>query len=228
MKKVIRQMMHLMRVDFLFMVSSTNGYLRETGWLKSFWQKRPLSVEGKPIPWFTYSAIHFLEEKLNKSLTVFEYGSGGSTLWLSDRVASVTSIENDKVWFDLVSKNIPQNVNYVYVETGNIPYELAAFYPMNEGISLYSDKIYEFNRKFDIVIIDGIDRNNCVEPAINNLALGGVIIFDNCEYRKEYEEGLQKLKDNNFRKIEFRGLSAGIKYETSTGFFYKDNNCLGI
>ena len=54
--------------------------------------KTPLDLE---IPWFSYSAIDFLEEFLNNSMTVCEYGSGGSTLFFAQRTATVFSIEDN-------------------------------------------------------------------------------------------------------------------------------------
>src|SRR4051812_28959184 len=44
--------------------------------------KTPLDLE---IPWFSYSAVDFLESFLQPSMTVCEYGSGGSTLFFAKR-----------------------------------------------------------------------------------------------------------------------------------------------
>ena len=41
-------------------------------------RKRPLDLE---IPWFSYAAIDFLEDYLQPEMSVFEYGTGGSTLF---------------------------------------------------------------------------------------------------------------------------------------------------
>ena len=53
-------------------------YLTASGWLESAEAKLALRG-GKPIPWFTYAAIHFLERELSPDLALFEYGAGQST-----------------------------------------------------------------------------------------------------------------------------------------------------
>src|SRR5437016_5174452 len=60
--------------------------LRSEGWSKSNRLGLPLAADGSPLPWYTYSAIHFLEPRLRDDLKVFEYGSGHSTLWYAARV----------------------------------------------------------------------------------------------------------------------------------------------
>src|SRR3954447_6175598 len=67
--------------------------------------KTPLDLE---IPWFSYAAIDFLENFLQPHMTVCEYGSGGSTLFFSRRVKSVVSIEDNRTWFDLVSRRVKE------------------------------------------------------------------------------------------------------------------------
>ena len=41
----------------------------------------PIDKNSNPLPWVTYGFIDFISERLNKSIDVFEYGSGNSTLW---------------------------------------------------------------------------------------------------------------------------------------------------
>src|SRR5215510_13313424 len=62
--------------------------------------KTPLDLE---LPWFSYSAIDFLETFLKAEMNVFEYGSGGSTLFFSQRAAKVYSVEDNVKWYDWVS-----------------------------------------------------------------------------------------------------------------------------
>jgi predicted O-methyltransferase YrrM len=50
------------------------------------------------LPWFSYSAIRFLEGRLCGTETVYEYGGGGSTLFFARRVARVVTVENDAAW----------------------------------------------------------------------------------------------------------------------------------
>ena len=64
----------------------------------------PLANE---IPWITYSAINYLENFLNKKTIVFEYGSGGSTLYVSKRVKEGISVEHDEIWVEKVKQKLP-------------------------------------------------------------------------------------------------------------------------
>ncbi len=74
------------------------GYLLETGWFESFKSGEPVDADLKPIPWFTYSAIDFLKERLNNKLNILEFGSGNSTLFFAERVKKVISFEHSKDW----------------------------------------------------------------------------------------------------------------------------------
>jgi hypothetical protein len=71
-------------------------------------------------PWLVFSAIDFLQSLLNKEMTVWEYGSGSSTLFYAKRVKTVYSIENDKSWFEhittLISTREIANVKYNWIE----------------------------------------------------------------------------------------------------------------
>ena len=81
--------------------------------------------------------------------------------------------------------------------------------------------------EFDIVIVDGRDRVNCIKNSISSLSDSGVMILDDSE-RSEYIDGIQFLSLNNFKKLDFWGISPGLFYKKCTTVFYKQNNCLGI
>src|SRR4051812_14883663 len=55
-------------------------------------RRTPLDLE---IPWFSYAAIDFLDAALRTNMTVFEYGSGGSTLFFAKRAKSVFTVEDN-------------------------------------------------------------------------------------------------------------------------------------
>ena len=65
--------------------------------------KTPLDLE---VPWFSYAAIDFLDEFAEPHMNVFEYGSGGSTLFFARRAKSVLSVEDNRKWYELVSTRI--------------------------------------------------------------------------------------------------------------------------
>jgi hypothetical protein len=89
----------------------SQGYLVQNGWFKSFKDKLPVDAEGKPLPWFTYPSILFLNERLTKTMNLFEYGTGNSTLYFASRVQQVISVEHDQRWYDKFHPILPNNVH---------------------------------------------------------------------------------------------------------------------
>ncbi len=87
-----------------------SGYLYDEGWFRSLDEKRPVDKDGNPIPWFTYPAIEFLKERLTKEMTVFEYGSGSSTLFFAERVKEIISVETNKEWFNKIVNKLPSKL----------------------------------------------------------------------------------------------------------------------
>lgn len=189
------------------------GILQESGWLLSFQLGQPVDQQKKPIPWMTYSFISFLEGRVKRSMDVFEYGCGNSTLWWASRVSSVISCEHDLEWFEKVREKIPANVSLHHI-------------PLKKG-GLYSKKVAEYEKKFDIVVIDGRDRVNCALHSLGSLKVDGVIIWDNSD-RKEYQEGYQFLLENRYKRLDFFGMGPINPDSWCTSVFYQESNCLGI
>lgn len=192
---------------------NSSGYLNEIGWINSFKNQIPMDINSNPLPWVTYGFIDFISERLNKTMDIFEYGSGNSTLWYAQKVNSVASVEHDRSWFEKIKNSMPNNVNIYYQEL-----------IYNGEYSTFSTKL---DKKFDIVIVDGRDRVNCIKNAINSIKEDGVIVLDDSE-RESYLDGINFLLENNFKKIDFWGISPGLFYKKNTTIFYKTNNCLGI
>ncbi|MDP2056339.1 MAG: hypothetical protein Q8K35_01095, partial [Thiobacillus sp.] len=51
------------------------------------------------VPWITFRAIDWLDTYLKSDMSVFEYGAGGSTLYLAKRVRNVVSVEHDEGFY---------------------------------------------------------------------------------------------------------------------------------
>jgi hypothetical protein len=190
-----------------------NCFLKSSGWLKSFREKSAIDFDGNPIPWMTYSFISFLDNKINRDMKIFEYGCGNSTLWWAKRAQSVISCEHDKEWFEKYKLKIPSNVIL-----HNIDLEYGG---------KYSLKIRDYQAEFDIIVIDGRDRVNCVLNSLAALKSDGVIIWDNSE-RNEYQKGFIFLEDNKYKRLDFFGIGPINSYPWCTSIFYKNINCLGI
>ena len=96
--------------------ATKKGYLREIGWIDSYKTQAPVNKKLEPIPWVTYSFISYIENRLNKSMSIFEYGSGNSTLFYAEKVNRVISVEHDKKWHEKLIENIPENVKLIHCE----------------------------------------------------------------------------------------------------------------
>lgn len=189
-----------------------NSQLKEDGWFNTFYKKESVDKNNNPIPWYSYSFIKFLEPRLKKEFSVFEYGSGNSTLWFSKRVKTVKAVEHDKNWYEKVKANLPANAEIVYRERED---------------NYYAKEVSASENKYEIIIIDGVARNNCVYESVNSLSQNGVIIFDNSE-REDYKSSIEFLFSQGFKKIDFWGMCPVTPINTCTSVFYKDGNCLGI
>jgi hypothetical protein len=189
------------------------GYLLDMGWFIAFKSGKPVDKANNPIPWFSYPANEFLFERLNNKTIVFEFGSGNSTLFFAERVNQIISVEHNKDWYDRISKQAPANSKIIYAKADH----------SNE----YLDVLKMTNQKFNIIIVDGIYRNECLFESVSFLSDNGVIILDDSE-RPEYSEGINSILNHHFKRIDFWGISAGYLYRKSTSVFYKEKNCLGL
>lgn len=214
-KKTLQRLLRSkMTPGFFKGVFFSKKYLKQKGWYKSWYLGRPVEVDGSPMPWFTYPAVHFIEQKLSlKPMRVFEFGSGNSTVWFSARVKNVISVESDADFYSSMKKQLGT--------LSNVSYKL------RDQKNSYSTEILQHTKEFDIVIIDGIDRIECAKKCIGALADDGVIIFDNAD-RIAYKEAYDYLTENGFKKIAFTGVGPLVYSDWQTTIYYRDQNCFKI
>lgn len=188
-----------------------NSALKDHGWFRSYREKQSIDAAGNPIPWYTYPFLHFLKDRIRQDFSVFEYGSGNSTLWYAQRVASITAVEHDEAWYHLVKPKLPSNASTIYRARGEA----------------YIHAVGEKQERYDIIIVDGRDRVKCVQYAKDYLTDQGIIILDNSE-RKYYQPAKDFLAGNGFKRIDFAGMAPIVGHETTTTVFYRAHNCLDI
>ena len=191
---------------------SRNSVLASSGWLKSYVSRKPLDAEGQPVPWMNYAAIDFLKKRLDNSMDLFEWGSGYSTLFFSARANTVTSIEYDAGWFELIKDKAPANATIVHEDYRQ---------------SGYVDALASTGRKFHIIVVDGRERVNCVSQCFEHLHDDGVIILDDSS-REKYQGAFDKAATNGFKHIDLIGLKPRSHRTHQTTLFHKTKNCLGI
>ncbi|NBF03289.1 FkbM family methyltransferase [Pseudomonas sp. Fl5BN2] len=202
----------LKKAGLLYIFRLRRDAIKAYGWERSATAYASIDAESNPIPWITYPAIDFLASRVNRNMKVFEYGSGNSTLWWAKRVGMVSSVEHDFSWHEKVKAELPENANLKYIE-----------------LSYDGDycRALACGQDWNIIVVDGRDRVNCLKQSIEKIANDGVILLDNSD-RDEYKEGIDFLLNHGYRKLEFRGLAPIVTYISETSIFYKPDNCLGL
>jgi len=188
-------------------------YLVEAGWIESRRRRQSVDRDGNPIPWITYPALDFITSRVGSEMTVFEFGSGNSTLWWSQRAGHVTAVEHDGSWAARVVAQLPANATLSHV-------------PLAAGGD-YCRHARASGGRFHVIVVDGRDRVNCARASIECLRPDGVIIWDNTE-RTRYAPGLRALSASGFRRIGFRGPSPINSWASETSVLYRPGNCFGI
>ena len=176
-----------LRLDALAMLLRASA-LADEGWFERLSCELPIDRNGRRT-WYTYPAIHFIAPRLQPSFRVFEYGSGNLTRWYAKRVREVVAVEHDAQWAAEVSSDLPGN-GMIVVKGLNDGYE----------------KEIDHHGLFDIVVIDGRNRSQCVSAAPQALKPDGIIIWDNSD-KSRYAEWIKHLLHEGFREIAFRGMT---------------------
>lgn len=206
----IKKLQKIIEIGRLF---SGSGYLIETGWWNSYKNKLPVDSLNQPIPWVTYSFIDFISERLDRVNSIFEFGSGNSTLFYEDRVKQVVSVEHDENWHSQMKNKVKDNVKLLFK---SLDYD-----------GDYCRTAKAETGAFDMIIVDGRDRVNCMLHAVDCLSSSGVIVLDDSE-REAYQKGVTFLRSQSFHKLDFWGMAPGVTFKKCTSVFYKPNNCLDI
>ena len=202
--------------------SSLRGLIRDfQPWRHSLANKTTPAQEG--LPWLTFGAIRFLDGWLKAGMRVFEYGCGGSTIFLAARVKEVVSVEHDEGWarhvvqqFERSGQTLPQILmlppepdaragiadrsasDPTEYLSANASYQGQSFRRYAAAIDSYADGY------FDLVIVDGRARPSCIRHAIPKVRAGGLLLVDNVE-RDYYEPAQAGLAQQGWRKREFHG-----------------------
>jgi len=182
------------------------GLLFRYGWLRAWWVGKPVNRNGDPLPWITYPAIDFLSQFDFADASVFEWGSGFSTLWWAKRCKSITTVESGPNWIPYIRPMLPASVKFL----------TPAFTETEEVRALYDE-----DRMYDVIVIDnnGPFRAACADAAVGKLAAGGMILLDNSD---QCLKTCSVLRGSGFTQIDFTGFVPGNGYAHCTSVFFKN------
>jgi hypothetical protein len=162
--------------------------------------RRLLNAEGHcldhEIPWLTLPSIEMLQQFLKPDMRVFEYGSGGSTVFFARRVQEVVSMEHDEEWYEKLQRRLEdqgiENCTVHYVPPSvtkdadgrdpSDPDDYVSSSDQYSGKSFreYATKIEDYpDHSFDVVVVDGRARPSCFKHAVSKVRGDGLLVFDN-------------------------------------------------
>lgn len=188
-------------------------------------------------PWICFAAIDFLGSVLTKEMRIYEYGSGGSTLFFAKRVNEVISVEHNPEWFtrvqDRINKKGVTNCHLKLFQAEQDPlysrndianpdayvadddnYCGMTFRKYASSIDCYSDG------NFDVVLIDGRVRPSCFKHSLNKIKTGGYLILDNAE-RSHYSYIHENLKKLGWKKNDYFGPLPQVYHFSETCIWQK-------
>jgi precorrin-6B methylase 2 len=175
-----------------------------------------------------FEAISELEGLLRPEDLLFEYGSGGSTLFFARRVAKVVSVEHEAGFCGEVSRRLEEE-GIENVEYHCVPPEPAAQAAVRYGSTNAAYRKMSFWRyvtvldtlgkiSFDWIVVDGRARVDCVRHAMAPLRPGGVLVLDNSN-RSQYAPAIELLK--GWQASHYYGPVFGDYVFSQTSFFRK-------
>lgn len=168
--------------------------------------KRNMCVDAQknPIPWYTYPAIEYLKQFDMRDKTIFEFGSGNSSLFWAQRAKEIISVEDNLKWYEIVCSNKLENQEIILEE-------------QKEG---YISHILTLNDQFDLIVIDGKHRYDCSKNAVKCLRDGGMIILDNSDW---FPKTSKYLRDKDLIEVDFSGFGPINNYTWTTSIYLTRN-----
>jgi len=199
------------------------GRSRTGLWVRSWFAVHDLDdLVALDTPWWTFAAADEVEAFLADRVDarVFEWGSGASTVWLSTRASSVTSVEHDAAWARQLVPVLPGNATLILVEPR--PCESPATASSKAGFAGldftdYVAALDEVEGDFDVIVVDGRAREACLARALRRLRPGGLVVVDNVE-RGRYRAAIGSLPSgpDGVSVRWTRGRTPALPYPTQT------------
>jgi predicted O-methyltransferase YrrM len=166
-----------------------------------FARRTPLSLA---IPWLTFDAIRAISSVQRSNWSVFEYGSGHSTLYWRKFGMRVVSVENNPNWYAYMVKALQgresEDIRLIYASTKEA----------------YVESIDEFGEPgFDLILVDGAYRRECVLVAVKHVRAGGYLVVDNTDWHWLTDSPYAGIPSNWTRSV-YAGYAPMIGYRSET------------
>ena len=144
--------------------------------------------------------VDYILANTKTNSTIFEWGSGNSTLFFAKHFKSIHSVEHDKHWWNDIGKVLKEeninNVKLLYQPPDTV-------FKVWDGkhSRLLDNRVKEFSsyikaidkfgkKKYDYFIIDGRARVECSEYALRYCKHNSIVYFQEF-YRPRYKQSLE-------------------------------------
>ena len=167
--------------------------------------QQAVDADGRAVPWYTYPAIEYLRQLDFSGKTVFEYGSGNSTLFWGASAKHVVSAEEDERWYEALRSKLPANCELI----------------LETDLFRYVDVIRRYPEGFDVIVVDGASRGRtrlkCSRVALECLRPGGLIILDNSDW---LPESSRVLRESGLIQVDMTGFVPINGHTQTTSLFF--------
>jgi len=118
---------------------------------------------------------------IKKANTVLEWGSGGSTVMMSNIIQKgiIYSYEHDNSFYNLVKPNLKNNVKYFLVSKKDYVYAPP-------------------NIHYSVILVDGIDREGCIKRVVNEMSWDILLLHD--AERISYKPLIEMFDEDKYDK----------------------------
>lgn len=182
-----------------------------SGHFRSSFRRASVSPKGEPLPWYTFPCIDFLRLRDFSTRSVLEFGGGQSSVWWGRHAADVVTFEGDRGWYTRIKSGMPANVDLRLVSGESAEARVAEIGAAIDAMG---------NRRFDVIVIDGLDRRLLVPLACNRLSEGGILICDNAEGYGFHEA----MRGRGLSRVDFYGHAPGVILPHSTSIAFRGSS----
>lgn len=193
-------------------------------WFNSF--RSTFSPVKAGVPWLPFRATDWLESHVHGDMKVFEFGSGGSTIFLSQHARSLHTVEHDRVWHETISAALKQrgitNCCYMLREPQPINGSFRTSDGLGEGTVVLDEREWEYprmnfvhyvdaieqhpDRSFDLILVDGRARGACLQQAIRKIRADGWVMLDNSN-SPEFINATAAMR--SYERTDFHAIAPG-------------------
>ncbi len=147
-------------------------------------------------PMMSNIEFNLMVKYLDKNDTMLEFGSGGSTIHLSNIVEKLYSLEHNKKWFEKVKDVVSDNVDLRYIKCHYPNNNVHCDYT-NEKDKQYWGPLIEGAKnlneeRFDKVLIDSRARAYCAIDVLKYIDKDSIVFIHDYTHRPKYHSIVEK------------------------------------